>query len=288
MIRPISFFLILFGINVFARAVLWAQEPEVESVSNKVVVEQTDESNPVLESTDEEPIMFHLPFEHHAWGRFTPGAWREFQVTTETFDSQKKFVNRSVTTQKEILEEFDEHTYTLKVQAAVDLVGKRIVGDWKTRELHWATDGPGEITQTVRGDDVRLSLESTNAECQLWELTYRDDARLLLDRIYYHPNSFPYVVKRETFQHELSPEATVAEQQVEVAAWTVPYVLQGEMVACCCLRVLQQRSKGRSSRVLFSSPNVPGGEVAAWSSDYDSEGQLTRWSTMELVGFGLK
>ena len=286
MFRPFFLLLIFPFVGSLSGSFLWAQQTEGEAVSEKVAEEQADETKPTLETTEELPVEFHLPEEHHAWGRFAPGAWREFQVTTETFDSEQKLVNRSVTTQKEVLEASDDHTYTLKVQAAVDLVGKRIVGDWKTRVLHWATDGTGEITQTVQADTVAMSVEGVKAECQLWELTYRDDARLLLDRIYYYPQRFPFIAKRETYEHEQSPETSIPEQSTEVTAWVIPYVLQGKMVRCSCLGILQQRPKGRSSRILFTSPDVPGGEVAAWTSDYDSQGQLTRWSTMELIGYG--
>ncbi|MCG8449241.1 MAG: hypothetical protein MI725_06650 [Pirellulales bacterium] len=294
-------FLLLAAVLLCRSATLLAQQAKVEPVASTTSAESTAESS--TESSTEssagqsaqgEPVApaapprFTLPAEQHPWGRFPPGAWREIQITTETFNPKGKVINRSVTTQKEVLKAQTDETYAIDVQATVDLVGKRIVGDWKTRVLKLATDGAGEISDTRQKENVSLPYDGAPVECQVWELRYRDDARQMVDRIYYQPERFPFIMQRETSEQASDGSAKPAEQTVQVTVPTIPYFVQGEMTLCSCLRSLRQRPKGNSSRVVFLAPSVPGGEVAAWSSDFDSHGQLTRWSTLELLDFGLE
>ena len=245
--------------------------------------EQPTEKEPAQQQA---PLRFILPPELHAWAQFQPGAWREVRIITDTFSQAGGVINRSTTTQKEVLKAVAEETYAIDVQATVDLVGKRIVGDWKTRVLKLATDNAGEITRVLQKDNIGLAYQGADVDCQVWELRYLDDSRQMIDRILFHPQHYPFVILRET--SEFVPESSTqpVEQIAEVTASTVPYEIKGKMASCSCLRITRQRAKGNSTRLVFIAPTVPGGEVAAWSSDFDSQGKLTRWSTLELLDFG--
>jgi hypothetical protein len=231
---------------------------------------------------------FVLPMEHHAWARFPVGAWREIQITTETFDEAGVAVSRSVTTQAEKLQSVSDDRYALNVQATVDLVGKRITGKTITRVLNLATDGAGQIVETRQLEDTELNLTGQTVACQSWEVVYRDDARTLVDRLVYSPQQYPHVLRRETAE-AASPdsEPSQTEQVVSVVAVEIPYVYEGEVLLCTCLRTSRQSEKGSTVRVSLVSELVPGGEVAVWATDFDSQGRRSRWSVQELAGFGL-
>ena len=265
---------------------LRAQDVNVNPVAATTAgapAERTAEKEPAQLQT---PPRFVLPAKQHVWARFEPGSWREVRITTETFNSEAEVINRSVTTQMEVLKSVAEEAYALEVQATVDLVGKRIVGDWKQRVLKLATDKAGEISDMQPLGHESFSYEGGDIECQIWELRYLDDSRQMLDRIAYHSQQFPYVMLRETREFTQESSLQEVEQSVEVTASAVPYVVEGKMTLCSCLRTTRRRAKGSSIRVAFVSPTIPGGDVAAWSSDFDSQRQLSRWSTFELLGFG--
>ncbi len=233
---------------------------------------------------------FVLPTEHHPWARFPVGAWRKIQITTQTFNEAGTVVSRSVTTQEENLQSDSSvslERYALNVQATVDLVGKRIVGKWIVRVLHTTTDGAGQVVETRRLEDQDLTLTNRTVACQVWDVQYRDDSRTLVDRIFYAPEQFPYVLRRETAQvasPDSDPPST--EQVVSVVAIEIPYPFGGRILHCTCLRTTRHGEKGSTVRIALVSELVPGGEVAVWTTDFDPQGNPSRGSFQELVDYG--
>jgi|GEM_PF-1746396 len=230
---------------------------------------------------------FVLPSKHHAWARFPVGAWRKIQITTETFDEAGAVVSRSITTQSENLQSVSLDRYALNVQATVDLVGKRIIGKWIIRVLHTATDGAGQVVETRRLEDQDLTLSNQTVACQVWDVQYRDDARTLVDRVFYAPEQFPYVLRREMAQvasPDSDPPST--EQVVNVVAIEIPYIIEDRILHCTCLQITRHGEKGSTVRIALVSELVPGGEVAVWTTDFDPQGRRSRWSSQKLVDSG--
>jgi hypothetical protein len=173
------------------------------------------------------------------------------------------------------------------VQATVDLVGKRITGKSITRVLTTATDGAGQVVEARRLEDKELTLTGQTVACQVWDIVYRDDARTMVDHIFYSPQRYPHVLRRETAE-VASPDGDPppTEQVVSIVAVEIPYVHEGEILLCTCLRTTRQGEKGSTVRISLVSDLVPGGEVAVWATDFDSQGRRSRWSTQKLAGYG--
>jgi|GEM_PF-4488635 len=254
-------------------------EDQLEVITDPAVSQQ------VPELAGSKPFL--LPAKQHPWASFEPGAWRELQIVSEAYDEAGQVVNRSVTQQKEVLEAVDDEKYVLKVQATVDLSGKRIVGDWKTRVSHLSVDGAGPLVDSRRLADQAWSLAGRTTDCQVWELRYRDGARKLKDRLFYHPQQFPFVWRRETFSEEQTQDAE-AERVMEMVATTLPYQLGEQLLECSCLRTLRHRAKGDTVRLAFLSSAVPGGEVSAWFTDTDAAGRRVRSSAAQLLTFSTR
>ena len=264
------------------------ESPPLKTVSATQPVETaetTPAQPPVIES-------FQLPAAQHAWARFQPGAWRETETITETFDETGHVVSRSVTTQKEVLQTVAEGKYVLDTQATVDLGGKRIVGEINARALHLETDGAGLVVGSRRLDDQSLQLAGLAVECQVWEIRYRDGTHILTDIIHYQAERFPFILRRETLSKvdsskvDSKKDVIEAVRRSEVAASTVPYFVGDQMLDCCCWRSFRHRTKGETQRVAFASSAVPGGEVAVWSTDSDALGKRVRWSVTKLLAYG--
>jgi hypothetical protein len=227
------------------------------------------------------------PAELHAWARFPVGAWREIEVTTETFDEAGKLFGRSVTTQKEILKAIDTDTYVLDVQATVDVAGKRIEGPWNTRVLRLSTDRGGAIFSSTRQADELLPLNVGAVNCQVWEVRYTEESRNMLDRVRFSPEVFPHLLRRDVIeQTENSPIETLPLDSVTTIARAVPYVLDGRMIECANQETVQRREKGDTQTLTLLSPTVPGGEVRCRTTDFDSAGRRIRWSVQKLMGYG--
>jgi hypothetical protein len=243
----------------------------------------------VAQAQDEAPVeeSFVLPAEQHAWARFPAGTWREIRTTTETFDEAGALASRSVTTQQESLQSVSDQRYALDVQATVDLVGKQITGKWINRVLHNVTDGPGPIISTRRLEDKSIRLANKAVNCQVWEVAYSDEARTLVDRIFYEPVQYPYILRRETSAGTGAPDGELPVQQVQsVEAVEMLYLVDGQALPCTCLKTTRRTEKGSSVQVALVTAEIPGGEAAVWSTDFDPQGQRSRWSFQELVDYG--
>lgn len=254
---------------------------------------------------------FRLPLTQHTWARFQPGAWRETQTVTETLDDQGNVTARNLTLHKETLEAVAEGKVVLKVQATVELGGKRIVGETKTRVLHLETDGAGPLLETRRIENRPLTLTGQTIDCEVWELFYQEGAGNLRDVIHYRADRFPYVLRRETFVDLGKPavevnakpaDATadeaeqpkpnvkpsppaVAEQLIEVIAQQVPCEYGERILSCALVRNYRHRNKGDSVRLLFKSSEIPGGELAAQMTDFDAQGRVVRRSVTRLLDY---
>ncbi len=265
-------------------------EETATTASTDAPVQTVSSANPPAAPAENETEVvehFVLPSEHHAWTRFPVGSWREIQITTETFDEAGVPVSRSVTTQAENLQSISEDRFALNVQATVDLVGKRISGKWLTRVLNTATDGAGQVVETRRLEDQELTLSNQTVVCQVWDIVYRDDARTMVDHVFYSPQQYPHVLRRETSEvasPDSDPPST--EQVVSIVAVEIPYIIGGEVVPCTSLRTTRRGEKGSTVRISLVSELVPGGEVAVWATDFDPQGRRSRWSSQELVGYG--
>jgi len=263
-------------------------QPSASAVQTVSSANPADVELPTPEQQEVEPAEpFLLPTEHHPWTRFPVGAWREVQITTETFDEAGLAVSKSITTQEEKLQSISDDRYALNVQATVDLVGKRITGKWISRVLYTATDGAGQVVESRRLEDQSLALTNGLVACQVWDVLYRDDARTLVDRLYYSPQQYPHVLRRETSEVASDEnETSSTEQQVVIVAVDIPYVVDEETIRCTCLQTTRQGEKGSTVKISMVSELVPGGEVAVWATDFDPQGRRSRWSSQELVSFG--
>lgn len=232
-------------------------------------------------------VGWNFPAENHPWARFPAGAWREIEITTETFDESGKLFGRSVTTQKEILKAVTEDNYVIDVQATVDISGKRIQGPWNTRVLRLATDRPGAIYSHTRQADHLLALPIGTVNCQVWEVEYNDENRTLVDRIYYTSEIFPHVLARNVIeQSETSPAEAAPLDSVTTVARSIPHSFEGKILDCVSQQTIKRREKGNSQIMVLLSRELPGGEIEVQTTDFDSSGKRVRWSVQKLVNHG--
>ena len=263
-----------------------------EQVSSGVAQPTVAEQQKLASSSSESPKssleQFDYPANHHVWAKFPIGSWREVEITTETFDEAGALVGRSVTTQKEILKAMAEDSYVLEIQATVDVSGKQIVGPVNTRILRLLTDQSGSIFSTTRLEDEKILVDDQPLDCQVWDVFYDEEARNLRDRVYYSPEQFPHVIRRETFEvSEEHPDDTPAADITSVIARHLPQSFDDHILPCVCIKTTRDREKGSMQVLTMISPGIPGGEVQSWSTDFSAEARPNRWSVLKLLNYGV-
>lgn len=228
-----------------------------------------------------------LPAQLHPWARFSPGSWREIQITSEGFDDQGRTIGRSVTTQKEILTKVTNETYVITVQTTVDVGGKRIDGPPNTRVARMSTDGGGQVFATTRQSDEVLALSAGEVECQVFEVQYANESRHMRDRIFFSADVFPHVLRRDTYEQTTSAADDIEPEQTHVTlARLVPLEWEGGIISCAWQERVRRHEKGQSQAIVLLSPEVPGGEIRSQSTEFDSSGRRIRWSVQKLLAYG--
>lgn len=234
------------------------------------------------------PESFEFPIDKHHWTRFPIGAWREIEITSDSSSDTSESINRSVTTQVEKLQAISNQQYTLQVQSTLNVVGKQVVGPAITRTLNSSTDHIGEVLTSRRLDDQILALPLGPLSCEVWEVSYQEDARKQVDRIFFVPQQFPYTLRRETTGEAENPDQQqTLEEVVTLIATEVPYTIGSETKLCSCLQTVRYGQKGSTVSVAMVNESIPGGEVAVWSTEFDLQGARIRWNSQKLVSYGL-
>ncbi len=248
----------------------------------------SEPSTPTSGTPEPSQEQFVYPAEHHLWTHFPIGSWRKIEITTETFDDSGKIYGRSVTAQKETLKAMADDSYVLEIEATVEVSGKQIVGPINTRILRLLTDRLGVVFSTTRRDDEIIVLNDRPIECQIWDVLYGEEAQNLRDRIYFAPEKFPYVLRRETFEvMENLPVGTTPLDVSSVIAEYVPLLVDNQLLSCVCEKSTRLRDKGSIQSIKMLSPKVPGGEVHTWSTDFNTEAKPNRWSVLKLLEYGV-
>ena len=259
--------------------------PELKQISS--VAAQTPSALSSAETdTDVSVQQFTVSAVQHPWAKFPLGAWRESRVTTETAGQQDQPVSRSVTTQVETLRSVTPEHYSLEVQATVELAGRRIDGQKTSRVLLLSTDGPGQVLGSQRLKDENLALSVGIIACEVWEVSYSEESHKLVDRIHYSTEQFPHIFHRETSLASSGEASPVLLKVTSTVARDVPYQVGDDPLLCTCLKMVQHGEKGTSERISMVSPEVPGGTVARWTTEFSPEGERLRWSSQMLVGYG--
>jgi hypothetical protein len=229
-----------------------------------------------------------LPHEQHPWMRHTPGSWREFRLIAETLDPNGRQLGQDRITQREVLTAVDATSYVIELSATVETAGRVMQGQWQPRVLQSLVVGQANLlSQAKLPEVVQLSIDGRTIECEVWEIRYHCDARQLVDRLYYNANFRPYILQRETTELSDEPgQAPRSTEQMQVTASTLPYLWHDEQITCSATRTVRQSGKGRRVEVALTSLQVPGGEVAVWSTEWDAQGNQIGAQTVELVAHG--
>ena len=266
-----------------------ATEATVQPVSAKAAEDRGKGPADLGQVTEETKQVFRVNAAAHRWTKFPLGAWREIEITTESRLAGGEGINRSVTSQVEKLGSVTGEQYALEVQASVNLAGKRIVGKAMARVLQTATDKTGQLLESHRQQDQLFASPSGVINCEVWDVIYSEESSTRVDHVFYAPDRFPHVMRRETASASATEDGLPPVEEVStVVALEVPFQFGSETLVCSCVQTVRTGEKGNTVRLSMLSPKVPGGTVSVWTTEFDVAGQRTKWSRQLLIDFGLQ
>jgi hypothetical protein len=222
---------------------------------------------------------------NHPWGRFRPGSWRRIRLVTETFDEQGKLTATSVARTCTTLATVDDAGITLKIEGTVDLAGKQVESGPQVVTQGWhgeSTDRTATVTDL--GDDT-VTISGNRLPCRVEQTETQSPGGRIVTKTWYSDRVSPYVLRRESTNHDPASGEAVSQTKVEVVALSRSLRVLRRHRQAAELRVTNTHAGGMTRTTLWSSLEVPGGVVAHESEEFDAEGRLTRRSKLDLVGY---
>lgn len=286
-------------------------EPPVPSALNSPA------SNPPLPAAS-------LPYEHHAWARFTPGAWRTLRTVTEAFDDAQRVISRTETVKTQSLIAVAGQTYSIESVTEAIVAGKKLQGTPQTATYSLLSDETFPVTKITELEPASVSLAGRVIPCKRWSVLLAKPEGPLAETLFYAADYSPYVLRREWSQGriatgsdnngdtnrnagpnasastETSPtdeiERTEPDRVEMVIRLKSPITIDGAtdsrrpgaatLVSSNHVLIRSQRGDESMERFEVRCFEVPGGLISASQTETDSTGKKKRWSTVELVDYG--
>lgn len=225
--------------------------------------------------------------EHSPWGRFAPGSWQQVRITTETLTAEGGVETVAVTERKSTLVALDEQSFTLRIEAAVEVAGRQF--DAPVQTVRYAVSGEplaGEASETIRAiEETSLKIEGVAIPVQVGELSRRTEEGLLTARLFYSPLVPPYVLRRETTVRNAESSEVLVREVAETLWFGFPQRVKQGLQPTTVQSVVRNDPHGTTRTLRWLAAEVPGELIAAQSKELDAEGRLLRRSLIELIDY---
>jgi hypothetical protein len=227
-----------------------------------------------------------FPSEHHPWGRFPVGSWKQVRTTSETLDSKGKITNIAVTDTRTTLIAADESTYTLRTEVTLDVGGRRIATTPQVAKYGYYGESPGQGVSAKHVSDGPLVIDGRSIPCEVRQIIVESSGSKLTSTLHYSPQVAPFVLRRDT-SVEGGSEDKRSSSLVEVVALDLPQRVRGELKQASYVKTTYKLPQVTKVTLEVHCEDVPGSVAAHWASETDAGGRLVRRSTLELIGYAV-
>ena len=226
------------------------------------------------------------PRDLHVWGRFDPGTWKRVRILTETLNENGVVVDTTITETKTTLLRADAGRLALRIEATVDVAGRRFESPPQTVEYGYYGEAPSQRSETKFIGSEPLTIDGRQVQCEVRQVVATSADQKQVTRMYLSNDVEPFVLKRETTLLKTAGKSdSDQETQVEVIALDMPYRVLRDIKSAAYERTVQKTPRGTNITLDVTCVDVPGGIVARTSKEMNSQGQLVRRSTLELVDY---
>jgi hypothetical protein len=226
------------------------------------------------------------PRDLHVWGRFDPGTWKRVRIITETLNEKGVVVDTTTTETKTTLVRADAGRLALRIEATVEVAGRRFDSPPQTVEYGYYGEAPSQRSETKFIGSEPLTIDGRQVQCEVRQVVATSADQKQVTRMYLSNDVEPFVLKRETTLLKTAGKSdSDQETQVEVIALDMPYRVLRDIKSAAYERTVQETPRGTNITLDVTCVDVPGGIVARTGKEMNSKGQLVRRSTLELVDY---
>lgn len=226
------------------------------------------------------------PREHHPWGHFPVGSWKQVRTTSETLDDKGQVANITMTDTRSSLIGADASAYTLRSDVTIEIAGRRIAMTPQTARHGYYGEPAGRPVAIKQLGESPVTIDGRTFPCEIRQVAVEIDGGKLTSTLHYTSLVAPFVLRRET-SVEGATDDKKNSSLVEVIALDLPQRVRGDIKSAMYVKTTQKLPQGSKVTLEVHCDDVPGGVVAHWASETDHTGRVVRRSTLELIDYGL-
>jgi hypothetical protein len=226
------------------------------------------------------------PRELHVWGRFGAGTWKKVRITTDSLSVRGQVTDTTTTETKTTLVRADSHRLTLRIEAAVEVSGKRFESPPQIVEYGYYGEGPNDASESKLVGNSDFTIEGQRFPCQIRQVVANIGPQKQVTKMYLSDDVEPFVLFRETTLVKDDGKSEGDQKTtVEVIAVDMPYKVLHDVKLAAYERTTQKTPRGTNVSLDVTCVDVPGGIVARTSKEIDPDGRMVRSSKLELVDY---
>lgn len=223
--------------------------------------------------------------DQHPWAKFPIGSWKTVQVISETFDTQGNVTNVTSTETRTTLTEVTKDGYTLRVEVTVEVAGKRFPTQVQTVTNGFYGEQPGQTATVRRLGEGTIEIDGQKITTEQRRVRIIGGDVEVNSVVHYSADVPPYQLQRETTTSE--PGGKSATTKVEVVALDMPQRVLGDIKSSAIVKTVKSHDKGSSTTVEVQCDDVPGGVVSHSAAERDTNGEIVRRSTLQIVDYSI-
>ncbi len=219
------------------------------------------------------------------WGHFDPGTWKQVRIVTESLNARGEVVDTTTTDSKTTLVRTDSRCLSLRIEATVDVAGKRFQSQPEVVECGYFGEAPNDPTDQKIVGTAQLTIDGRQLPCRIRQVVASIGQQKQVTRMYVSDDVEPFVLKRETTVLSDDGRADHQNTTLEVIGLEMPYQVLSELKSVAWQRTVQWTGRGTNVTLDVTCADVPGGIVARTSKEFDESNHLVRRSTLQLVDY---
>ncbi|HAL13481.1 MAG TPA: hypothetical protein DCP67_06675 [Planctomycetaceae bacterium] len=223
--------------------------------------------------------------DHHSWGRFSKGSWKQVRVLTDVLNENGEVTSTSkVETTSQIIDRLGD-TFALEIDVKT-IVGERAF-ESPTQKVKREYQGKGKITISAPIDRATLEISGTMIQVEIREVTLVTKNERRVSQIHYSPDLAPFIFKRSTKAYDAENKLRY-ETNMSVEEFGIAHKVVGETHRVAMIKTVhEQNGTNRITEELFSE-KVPGGVISHTSTDIDQKTKrVTKRSKLEIIDFAV-
>src|SRR5262249_48161209 len=129
---------------------------------------------------------------------FDQGTWKRVRIVTETLNDRGNVVDTTTTETKTTLVRADARRLTLRIEATIEVAGKRFESPPQVVEYGYYGESPNDKAETKSLGSEQLTVDGRQVPCQIRQVVASSGQQQLVTKMYLSNDVEPFVLKRET------------------------------------------------------------------------------------------